>query len=98
MTAPKSEQKWINYMTWGEFIELAGPRGVRVKESESKIKRPDGKLETIQYLSRMDGDEERIVTLPSHFKLEDQMGAWVFESVCRRLNISTRFEGWAFLL
>ena len=88
---------WMNQMTCAEFRDLAGPRGVSVKETRAEIERPDGQVAPINYLSRMDGEVELSVPLPSYFAPNGRGGVWRVESICRRLRISTRYEGWGIL-
>lgn len=81
-------------MTWGDFLEILEHHGVTIKTSTSELKKPDGSLGPIQYLSRTHNDEEHFIALPSHFNAKSRVGMWSIDTYSRRLGITPNFLGW----
>lgn len=86
----------INGITWGDFVRLSEPHGVRLRNTEAPLLgHPD--IQGV-YLMREVGDNVMFCRCPAPFDPSARMGVWVFESVCRRLQLPINFTGWAIIL
>lgn len=87
----------LNRITWRDFLGFAGPHGVTLESTDQPLHVGDS-AQKGQYLLRRLGDEQLWFPMPSNFDLDDRIGMFRWENLCRRLKLDGNFTGWPYIL
>lgn len=92
MTVPRES---LNRMTWRDFQQLAESHGVTLETTRQPI---GDSGQVGKYFCRTVGGRDFWCSLPIDCDLDEKIGMFRFENLCRRLQLDFNFTGWPMIL